>query len=105
MNLLNLPGELIGYIIHLTELESKEALKFIKYEKKGLELHRYIYTGELKNGNPNGYGKMITATYQYNRLAEYVTQDFIQEYYNTIWIYMPLYYALYNHQNSIYFLK
>ena len=103
MILFQLPNELIGYIIHLTELENEKILPFKKIIKEAELVRLYNFNGQLKNGNPNGYGTMITRT-NYNNEYTNNYNNSINDY-QTIWIYVPLYIALYKHPLAVYFFK
>lgn len=106
MSLFDLPHELIGYIIQLTEYENNKILPFIKFKNEGPLLRLYKFNGLLKNTKPEGYGRMISSTLQSNEsICENINQEDVVDNFETIWIYVPLYNVLARHNFSMYFLK
>ncbi len=105
MSLFDLPRELIGYIIQLTEYENNKILPFIKFKNEGSALRLYKFNGLLKNTKPEGYGYMISSTLHNESICENINQEDSTETFETIWIYVPLYNVLARHNFSMYFLK
>ena len=53
MLLIDLPDEILIYIVKLTTIQNDVSLSFFKYKKIGLQLSCYKYNGQLQNFQPH----------------------------------------------------
>lgn len=82
----DLPNDIINNIISQFTIENtdKGLRKYIKIEYFHNKIIYFEYTGDMKDGYPNGYGQMYSTTRIVNN-----TFVNIGSYLETDWIYLP----------------
>ena len=106
MLLIDLPDEILNYIVKITSYQNDVSLCFFKYKKTGLQLNLYKYNGQLYNFEPHGKGymKYFTIFANNNNNNDEILYNNINENFETIWIYSPLY-LIFAKDKQKYFIK